>query len=232
MLRVLPNAGGALTFQTVGQGKLFYSAELTTASTELPKKASDHGMYVQKLLRALTPRELAEAQRVLPQHGVSRAAPGELVLVDLLLESAEPHEQVVIDDPLPAGLEPIDFALDTSAHEERVADDGPHGYDPDDKTADKADKRRALFNYGVAFRSPGSLHRESHDDKVLTFLAHVDPGIYHFRYVARATTPGDFVVPPTRAACMYSPEVWGTTAASQFIVATVLPPQVTVAKNP
>jgi len=208
MSRVLPVAGGPLTFTTTGQGKLFYSAELRTASTDLPTRPSDHGIYVQKLLRALKPDELAAAQKILPTKGATRASPGDLVLVDLLLESAEPHDQVVIDDPLPAGLEPIDFALDTSAHEERVSDDGPHG----------DEKGKSLFNYGVAFRSPGALHREQHDDKVLTFLARIEPGIYHFRYVARATTPGDFVVPPTRAQCMYSPEVWGASAASRFVV--------------
>ena len=53
---------------------------------------------------------------------------------------------------------------------------------------------------------------------MLTFLSHIDPGIYHFRYLARATTPGDFVVPPTRAECMYSPEVWGASAATRFVV--------------
>jgi len=131
------------------------------------------------------------------------------VLVDLLLETPEPREQVVIDDPLPAGLEPIDFALDTAAESTRVHDDGPHG----------DEKHKALFQYGVAFGTPSRVHREQHDDKVLTFLSHIDPGIYHFRYVARATTPGDFVVPPTRATCMYSPEVWGASAATRFVVA-------------
>ncbi len=208
MRQLFAHAGGPLTFDVIGQGKLFYSAELRTASAVLPVKPRDDGLYVQKLLRALKPSELAAAQKVLPQHGESKAAPGDLVLVDLLLESAEPREQVVIDDPLPAGLEPIDFALDTAAQGERVTDDGPRG----------DERHKALFQYGVAFGTPTRTHREQHDDKVLTFLSHIDPGIYHFRYLARATTPGDFVVPPTRAACMYSPEVWGASAATRFVV--------------
>ena len=208
MRQVFPESGRPLTFDVKGNGKLYYAAELRTVSPDLPTHPRDSGMYVQKLLRALDAKELAEAQKTLPQHGESRAAPGNLVLVDLLLETAEPHDQVVIDDPLPAGLEPIDFALDTSAHEERVSDDGPHG----------DEKGKAMFHYGVAFRSPGALHREQHDDRVLTFLGHIEPGIYHFRYLARATTPGDFVVPPTRAACMYWPEVSGASAASHFVV--------------
>ena len=144
MRQLVAHAGGPLTFDLVGQGKLYYSAELTSASAVLPVKPRDGGLYVQKLLRALKPSELAAAQKVLPQHGESKAAPGDLVLIDLLLESAEPREQVVIADPLPAGLEPIDFALETSAQGERVMDDGPRG----------DERHRALFQYGVAFGTP------------------------------------------------------------------------------
>jgi hypothetical protein len=213
MAKVFPESGHALTFDVSGQGRLFYAAELKTATATLPTKPRDSGIFVQKIVRALAPADLAAAQKVLPQHGDSGAKPGDLVLVDLLLESAEPREQVVIDDPLPAGLEPIDFAFATAAESQRVRDDGPHG----------DEKHKALFGYGVAFGTPASTHREQHDDKVLTFLSHIDPGIYHFRYLARATTPGDFVVPPTRASCMYSPEVWGASAASRFVIAAPLP---------
>jgi uncharacterized protein YfaS (alpha-2-macroglobulin family) len=72
--------------------------------------------------------------------------------------------------------------------------------------------------YG-AFRGVSGLHRELHDDRVLTFLSHVEPGIYHFRYLLRATTPGRYVVPPLHAQCMYSPEISGRTGATAFEVA-------------
>jgi uncharacterized protein YfaS (alpha-2-macroglobulin family) len=207
--------GGArpLTFEVTGQGTLFYSAELTYASAALPSRADDQGFFVQKRLRALRPEELGAAARVIPKSSEPRAPAGELVLVDLLLESAEPREQVVIDDPLPAGLEPIDFALDTSAASQDLDRRAP----PD--PADEAHPRR---DYG-AFREVEGIHREQHDDRVLTFIPHVDPGLYHFQYLARATTPGDFVVPPTRAECMYAPDVRGRTAATRFTVGPAAP---------
>jgi hypothetical protein len=34
-------------------------------------------------------------------------------------------------------------------------------------------------------------------------------GVYTYSYGARATTPGRFVVPPTRAEEMYEPETFG-----------------------
>jgi uncharacterized protein YfaS (alpha-2-macroglobulin family) len=203
----------ALTFEVAGQGRLFYSAELTYASSALPSKADDQGFFVQKRLRALRPEDLASAARVLPKGSDPRAPAGDLVLVDLILESAEPREQVVIDDPLPAGLEPIDFALDTSAAAQDLDRRAP---------PDPADQARPRLDYG-AFRDAEGIHREARDDRMLTFIPHVDPGLYHFQYLARATTPGDFVVPPTRAECMYAPDVRGRTAAARFAVGPAAP---------
>jgi uncharacterized protein YfaS (alpha-2-macroglobulin family) len=61
-------------------------------------------------------------------------------------------------------------------------------------------------------------HREYHDDRVLTFVDHMPAGMFHYRYLARATTHGRFVVPPTRAECMYEPETFGRTGATTFEV--------------
>jgi uncharacterized protein YfaS (alpha-2-macroglobulin family) len=202
---------GPLTFSVTGSGKLFYTAELRYASAALPVRPEDSGFSVQRILRALKPRELLEAQKTLPVRGDSKAEVNDLVLMDVLFETAEPREQIVLDDPLPAGLEPIDFALQTSSMHAQVSEAA-------------VNQARALgtLAYG-AFRSVSGLHRELRDDRVLTFLTHVEPGIYHFRYLARATTPGRYVVPPLRADCMYSPEVSGRTSASTFEVVNATP---------
>jgi uncharacterized protein YfaS (alpha-2-macroglobulin family) len=60
--------------------------------------------------------------------------------------------------------------------------------------------------------------RELRDDRVLFFVDQMPAGLYHYRYLARATTLGRFVVPPTRAEEMYQPEVFGRTAASTLEV--------------
>jgi alpha-2-macroglobulin len=43
-------------------------------------------------------------------------------------------------------------------------------------------------------------------------------GVYTHSYVARATTPGNFVVPPARAEEMYHPETFGRSGADRVIV--------------
>ena len=207
-LRASPPPRARSTFDVRGQGKLYYEAELRYVSTALPTKPSDRGFFVQKLLRSVSAGGPSRAMKTIPAHSETGSPASRLVLVDILLESAEPHEQVVIEDPLPGGVEPMDFALDTSAVGDQESWTCP--------TRPRSGRGHAM-GYG-AFRVASGMHREMHDDKVLTFLPHLDPGIYHFRYLVRATTPGTFVAPPTRAACMYSPEVWGQTAASQFTV--------------
>jgi len=42
--------------------------------------------------------------------------------------------------------------------------------------------------------------------------------VYRYSYFARATTPGEFVVPPAKAEEMYQPETFGRSASVRVIV--------------
>ncbi len=207
MARLVERPGQKVAFALQGQGKIYYAAKLEYAVAELPSRPDDHGFFVQKLMRVVTPAELAQPIG-LTKTTIDRARAGDLVLVDLLVESAEPRDNVVIDDPLPAGLEAIHFDLETSAKLGRV----------DDVGRERISRHRALGDYGWSFALPTDVHREFHDDRVLTFARHLDPGMYHFRYLARATALGHFVAPPVEIRCMYAPETTGRTAAGTFEV--------------
>jgi uncharacterized protein YfaS (alpha-2-macroglobulin family) len=56
------------------------------------------------------------------------------------------------------------------------------------------------------------------DERAEAFAALLWDGVYDYAYVTRATTPGQFVVPPAKAEEMYSPEVFGRSASDQLIV--------------
>jgi uncharacterized protein YfaS (alpha-2-macroglobulin family) len=43
-------------------------------------------------------------------------------------------------------------------------------------------------------------------------------GVHTYEYVARATTPGHFVVPPPKAEEMYMPETFGRGGSDRVIV--------------
>ena len=53
-------------------------------------------------------------------------------------------------------------------------------------------------------------HQNMRDDRVEAFTSYLAGGTYEYTYIARATTPGQFVVPPAKAEELYAPEVFGS----------------------
>jgi uncharacterized protein YfaS (alpha-2-macroglobulin family) len=202
--RLATVAGAALGFTVEGQGRLFYEARLRYAKKALPREGLERGFYVKKTLRVVTPEGLDEALRTTPAASARAFHGSDLVLGDVVVVTPSPREFVVVDDPLPAGFEAVDARLATTgsaanidAAEARAAADG----DDDD---DEAAKGGALGSQFI---------REIRDDRVLFFVDHMAAGMFHYRYLARATSLGSFVVPPTKAEEMYTPEVFGRTGA-------------------
>jgi uncharacterized protein YfaS (alpha-2-macroglobulin family) len=115
---------------------------------------------------------------------------------------------VVLDDPLPAGLEAVDVSLRTQGEiPGGEADRAGRGPEPD-------------ADYGIWYGrwwSPFA-HRELRDDRVVYAAPRLRPGTYYASYVARATTPGTFVRPPAHAEEMYNPAVHGRTEGGTFTV--------------
>ncbi len=52
----------------------------------------------------------------------------------------------------------------------------------------------------------------------MLFARFVDKGVYEYTYFARATTPGEFKVPPATGYEQYFPEVWGRSDGGLFQV--------------
>ena len=52
-------------------------------------------------------------------------------------------------------------------------------------------------------------HQTIRDERVEAFTSLLWEGVYNYSYVARATTPGVFVVPPSKAGEMYHPKTFG-----------------------
>jgi len=54
-------------------------------------------------------------------------------------------------------------------------------------------------------------HQNFRDERAEAFSSLLWEGVYNYTYVARATTPGQFIVPPAKAEEMYHPETFGRT---------------------
>lgn len=121
---------------------------------------------------------------VAPPRGDVSVRAGQVVLCEVEVVTPTPRTFVVVDDPLPGGFEAIDFSLS-----------------------------RAGNWLSVVPRGDAATAREMRDDRVVHFADDLPAGITTYRYLARATVPGRFLMPPTRAEEMYTPETYGMTKA-------------------
>jgi hypothetical protein len=106
---------------------------------------------------------------------------------------------VALVDPLPAGLEPSNPALAVT---------GTIPQDP---------KQQPQGRFWWWTRTWYE-HQNMRDERVEAFTSLLWAGVHEYTYVARATTPGNFVVPPAKAEEMYFPETFGRSASDRVIV--------------
>ena len=101
-----------------------------------------------------------------------------LVIAEITLDpNGNEYDNIAIEDLLPAGLEIENPNLETTE----------------------------LMPW-AAKQFDWCSHRDIRDDRLLLFSRPVY-GRSKFYYVARAVTPGKFIVPPITAECMYKPEI-------------------------
>lgn len=201
-------AGGSnalLTFETVGDGKVFYEARLRYARKTMPIKELDRGFYVQRRLRRVTADTLDEALATVPDATLDTFNGGDLVLADIVVVTPKPRKFVAIDDALPAGFEAVDMRLSSTSTRLGNLDNTRPESDEDDRAMERAEGRTYYT-------------REVRDDRVLFFVDDMPAGVFRYRYLARATALGTFVAPPTRAEEMYAPEVFGRTSGGTIRV--------------
>ena len=155
---------------------------------------------------------------------VTSVQAGDLVRVRLRVTVPADRAFVAVEDPLPAGLEPVDLSLRTSATLAPFVT-------PEAETArrsgdrDRDGPRWQSWLYGRwddGWWSPWE-HKALHDDKVVYFARMLWTGSYTASYVARATTAGKFVRPPAHAEEMYNPGVHGRSDGGKFDVSETKP---------
>ena len=118
--------------------------------------------------------------------------------VRLAISNPARRYHVALVDPLPAGLEALNPELATT---ERL---------PQGSTESGINRRRAgIYDYYSFWRGTWYEHQNLRDERVEAFTSLLWEGVHEYTYFARATTPGLFVVPPTKAEEMYAPETFG-----------------------
>jgi uncharacterized protein YfaS (alpha-2-macroglobulin family) len=187
-----------IVLQKAGAGRLYYRLGLRYAPSSLKLDARDEGFVVDREYEAVN--DPGDVRR--DADGVWHIKAGAMVRVKLTMVADTNHTNMALVDSLPAGLEPLNPALAASPR--------PPGV----QQADQQPAYRGATWFGGTWFD----HENLRDDRVEAFSSYLYGGTYDYTYVARATTPGEFVVPPARAEEIYAPEVFGRTGSDRVDV--------------
>ena len=178
-----------------GPGRLYYRLGLRYAPISLKLEPLDMGFVVTRRYEALdNPQDVS---READGSWVIRAGARVRVKISMVADNRRYH--VALVDPLPAGLEIINPSLTVSG-----------GVPQNPNSPD--------FKYGWWWWGTWYEHQNLRDDRAEAFSSLLWEGVYEYSYVARATTPGTFIVLPSKAEEMYSPEVFGRSSSDIVII--------------
>jgi uncharacterized protein YfaS (alpha-2-macroglobulin family) len=187
-----------LVLHKEGAGRLYYRIGLEYAPVDLALKAEEQGFSVSRVYEPVEGKETVRREA----DGTWKIQAGKYVRVRLQVVVPDRRYFVALDDPLPAGLEPVNLGFKTAASSALSA---------------AARTGRVQDTYSWASLWAWN-HRELRDERVTAFADRLPSGVYEVVYLARATTLGKFVAPPAKAHEMYAPETFGRSATDRVVV--------------
>ncbi len=190
-----PGSNVTVNIDKNGSGRVYYGVRLRYAPTADNAKAVNYGMEVQREYHVERDAKWLKLESPMQLHS------GELVRVDVYLSLPSARNFVVVDDPVPGGLEPVNRDLATAS--ELDADKAAGHYAGGSIWHSRDD----WHDYGFSYWS--FYHKELRHHAAIFYADWLDAGNYHLSYTAQAIAPGEFVVMPTHAEEMYEPDVYG-----------------------
>ncbi len=182
-----------------GDGRLYYRIGMKYAPKNLNLKPADYGFTVLRSYEAVDKPDDVKQEA----DGKWTIKAGARVRVKLTMVAQARRYHVALVDPLPAGLEILNPGL-------AVTEEIPAALAGSNTSVVESGSRSYGFN-SYYWRTNWFEHQNFRDERAEAFSSLVWGGVYNYSYVARATTPGEFVVPPAKAEEMYHPETFGRT---------------------
>jgi len=181
----------SLILQKDGAGRMYYRIALNYSPSDLMLPASDHGFAVSRVYEPVDDDEDVRRQK----DGSWLIRAGCRVRVRVTMETTVRRYHVALVDPLPAGFEAVnpDVAVEAAPS---MTGNGPGWF-----------YHRNWFE-----------HQNLRDERAEAFASGLWEGVVEYTYVAKATTPGEFLAPPAKAEEMYTPETFGRSATDKVIV--------------
>jgi uncharacterized protein YfaS (alpha-2-macroglobulin family) len=184
-----------LEIEAAGPGRLYYAARMSYAEEPVASRFVNAGIEVRREYSVQRDGEwvLLEEPALVAQ--------GDLVRVSLFVSLPTARQFVVVDDPVPGGLEPVNTDLANAS----VVDAEAGSYIPAGGSW--------YFQYGDWRHYSVSLynfqHRELRHDAARFYSDYLPPGNYLLSYTAQAIAAGSFSALPTRASEAYDPDIYG-----------------------
>ncbi len=173
-----------------GDGVLYYTAHLNLRLWAAEAKPISRGVTVS--------REYFLNDD--PTTPVTQATMGDVITVRVTITLPQDIYYFVLEDPIPAGTEPIDTSLLTTSQNNQPPSIAPT-YDP-------------WWYWGWWYWD----HTEMRDEQVNLYADWLPNGTYVYTYQVRATIPGEFQTMPSHGYAFYFPEVFGRSAGTLFTI--------------
>lgn len=182
-----------LVLDKQGAGRLYYRIGLKYAPESLDLAAMEQGFSVTRSYRGLdNPEDVKQRE-----DGTWQVKAGARVEVNLTMLAPAERHHVALVDALPAGFEALNPALAVTAQ-------NPDNNEPEPM---RFSWMRTWYEY-----------QNLRDERAEAFSSFLPDGVYHYSYLARATTPGSFIAPPAKAEEMYHPETFGRSASAKVVI--------------
>jgi uncharacterized protein YfaS (alpha-2-macroglobulin family) len=199
-----PGKSSQLRLTKLGPGRLYYSARLFYSPKDLKTEPINGGVEIRREYSVQRGGEWVLLQEPM------RIRTGELVKVDLFLSLPAPRNFLVVDDPVPGGLEPVNRDLATASTVD----------------ADQAEFEGASTSfwftrddwYPFGYSRWSFYHQELRHEAARFYSEWLPAGNYHLSYAAQAIAPGEFQVLPAHAEEMYDPDVFGQGVPQTLVV--------------
>ena len=198
-MRHLGTGPSNLYLQKDGTGRMYYRIGMNYAPKSLELEPADHGFVVERAYEPVDDDNDVKRRN----DGSWEIKAGAKVRVKLTMVAPTRRYHVALVDPLPAGLETLNPAL-------AVTGDVPP---PDTQKTGRSNTWGWWW-----WTRPWFEHQNMRDERTEAFTTLLWGGVHTYEYYARATTPGEFVVPPAKAEEMYSPETFGRSATDRVNV--------------
>ncbi|CAG0936630.1 Alpha-2-macroglobulin [Thermoflexales bacterium] len=189
-----------------GDGMMYYSAYLrayqpVTGVQSLARGIVIGRQYYDQSDACFKPLKLGE--KAIPCTPVTKAQVGDTLVVKLSIVAPTDLHYVLVESPLPAGMEAVDTSLKTTSQIAEGPEFGPVNQP---------------YTYHGGWGWWWFTHTELRDEKVALFASYLPKGTYEYTYQIRAGLDGTYNVLPARAEQMYFPEVFGRSDGAQFVI--------------